>query len=889
MISIILAAGTGKRMRSSGRQKVCFEVGDVPVILRAVRCYDAAGVRHHIIVIGEHADQVIKAVGRAAPNVTFAYQPEPLGTGNAARCGARILKETGYTGCVLVVAGDKIVQPRVVTALDRERQRSKADLILLTGDKSRNPTSGRVLTDPQGRPAGIVELSEIRLSKAIEEIDRILSSGGDFVLADQILDAIHRQFPDRTKARRAFGELYEAASGREAVSSDEVREHLQPLRKLATVNVWHNGQYQAIPAAEVESKTETVNLSVYLVTAPALHFALGELSRDNAQREEFLTDIVRILADTRLPDGTQRFSLAAVPLEDPDDVLSFNTPEELAEIDRIFRVKYAGMAAADVLPKPCKIRTIAQWQRLLSSRSRQVTQVFQRIYGDDRTLHETKRKQYLRALALARARIGPERLAAIIRSPGRINLLGRHIDHRGGCVNVMAISEEILMVAAPRDDDQVHLHNTDAEAFADTSFSISEEIAKLDWGDWLTCVNSPKTLAVVQNGSWDNYVKAAALRLKHEVKSAPLRGADIVTHGTIPVGSGLSSSSAVVVGAAEALIALNGLPIRPSTLVDLCGEGEWFVGTRGGQGDHAAIKLARRGCVAHIGFFPFRVLDFMPFPPNHRLIVANSGEQAKKSENARETFNSRILGYVMAELIFKREFPELAPSIHHLRDITCENLGLGLAELYQMLTRIPVTITEQEFLACYGPFSAEDNAKIAALVSTLKDRGKTYAPRGLLIFCLAECERAELCVDLLKRGDADGLGRLWQISHDGDRVVRYDENMIPSPYAADVSDGMLDDLAVRLTSANPAAAHSAYLHEQPGVYACSTPGVDRIVDMVLGLPGVKGAQIAGAGLGGCVMILVAEEEASGVLNALHHAGYPAVEYQPVEGAGWLEI
>ena len=38
-----------------------------------------------------------------------------------------------------------------------------------------------------------------------------------------------------------------------------------------------------------------------------------------------------------------------------------------------------------------------------------------------------------------------------MRSPGRINLMGRHIDHQGGTVNVMAVNREIIMVAAPRD------------------------------------------------------------------------------------------------------------------------------------------------------------------------------------------------------------------------------------------------------------------------------------------------------------------------------------------------------------------------------------------------------------------------------------------------------
>ena len=76
-----------------------------------------------------------------------------------------------------------------------------------------------------------------------------------------------------------------------------------------------------------------------------------------------------------------------------------------------------------------------------------------------------------------------------------------------------------------------------------------------------------------------------------------MRGADIIVAGDIPIAAGLSSSSALVVAAAEAIVAVNQLNIFPSQLIDLCGEGEWFVGTRGGTADHAAIKLGQRSRV----------------------------------------------------------------------------------------------------------------------------------------------------------------------------------------------------------------------------------------------------------------------------------------------------
>ena len=859
------------------------------MILRGLRAYEAAGVEHHIVVVGHHAEQVIEAVGRRHPNATFVYQGRQLGTGHAAKCGARVLQDAGFGGEVLVAAGDKLPQRLIVEKLVRTFRSGDCDLAFVTDAKERNPTSGRVVADPGGRPAAIVEVSEIKRARLVEDVRALVASCDSAIPGAALLELFHKHFPDREKARKAGGDLYAAAAHGESVPPQEMARLLADLGGDRGVRIRRGDEEALVSAAEAEDLSTEVNLSLYLYRADALYYALERLSRDNAQGEEYLTDTVEVLGREALPNGKPRYELATVPVSEPTDLLAFNTPEELAEIERALRARSVEPDEVAVLPAREPFRSVAEWRRIFESAPPELDAVMREIYGPDGALLAAKRHEYLSALELAASRLGPESSVLIVRSPGRINLLGRHIDHRGGNVNVMAISEEILMVVAPRTDDQVHLHNTQAEKFEHTAFSIGQEIARLDWDDWLTCVNSPKTLAAVGDGHWGNYVKAAALRLQYELGTQRTTGADIVTHGTIPIGSGLSSSSAIVVGAAEALVAANGLRLRPSSLVDLCGEGEWFVGTRGGSSDHAAIKFAKRGQVAHIGFFPFEVKEFVPFPQNHGLVVCDSGEVARKSEGAREAFNSRVLGYLMGELIFKKEFTEFAPSIEHLRDIGHEKLGVSLAELYRMLKRIPVEIGEQELLGRYGPFMPEDTSKLGNLVSAIEDRTRLYQVRGQMIYGLAECERAALGLDLLRNGDVDGLGRLWQASHDGDRVVQHDEKLRAKPFAAPVNDEWLDGLAERLESGDPRTIHDAHLHRQIGFYGCSTPAIDRIVDVALRVPGVKGAQLAGAGLGGCAMVLAEVDAVDAVIERIRELGCQAAQYHAVMGAGVISL
>jgi len=149
---VVLAAGEGKRMRCPDRQKVGFEVAGAPVILRALRAYQEAGVSQHAIVVGHRAEEVLATVGKRYPNAAFVYQAEPLGTGHATKCGTRLLEQAGYDGDILIVVGDNIIEPRAIRKLMEAFRAEGCDLAFLTDRKAGNPTLGRVLRDDAAAP-----------------------------------------------------------------------------------------------------------------------------------------------------------------------------------------------------------------------------------------------------------------------------------------------------------------------------------------------------------------------------------------------------------------------------------------------------------------------------------------------------------------------------------------------------------------------------------------------------------------------------------------------------------------------------------------------------------------------------------------------------------------
>jgi hypothetical protein len=130
------------------------------------------------------------------------------------------------------------------------------------------------------------------------------------------------------------------------------------------------------------------------------------------------------------------------------------------------------------------------------------------------------------------------------------------------------------------------------------------------------------------------------------------------------------------------------------------------------------------------------------------------------------------------------------------------------------------------------------------------------------------------------------LGKLMNISHDGDRVWK-DNN----PYGYSASDLYLKSLISDLSSEVPERVERAQIYNQPGGYACSTKVIDDLVDYVNQQEGVLGSELSGAGLGGCILILVKKEKANNILDLLKKHYYDknnlpmgAEIFKPVSGS-----
>ncbi|MBI3982282.1 MAG: galactokinase [Gemmatimonadetes bacterium] len=221
-----------------------------------------------------------------------------------------------------------------------------------------------------------------------------------------------------------------------------------------------------------------------------------------------------------------------------------------------------------------------------------------------------------RTFAAAFSGAVPTRLS---RAPGRVNLIGEHVDYCGLSVFPMAIQREVRVAFRPRLDGLVRIHNT-GPGFSTCEFIVEPDPAPGPTGDW------------------GNYLKAAGQGLVRAFQVS--RGIDALVSSDLPIAAGLSSSSALVVATALALLDANGVEIDRPALMMLLPEAERYVGTQGGGMDQAISLGAVAGTASRVDFNPVRVTA-VPVPAGWRFVIASSLASAEKSGPAQVAYNER--------------------------------------------------------------------------------------------------------------------------------------------------------------------------------------------------------------------------------------------------------
>ena len=247
------------------------------------------------------------------------------------------------------------------------------------------------------------------------------------------------------------------------------------------------------------------------------------------------------------------------------------------------------------------------------------------------------------------AKFGGEAEFSVL-SPGRVNLIGEHVDYNDGFVLPMAVSLHTEMALRPREDGKVVLHSP-----------LFESTLEFD-------ASNPK-----KTGTWIDYAQAVASELAKI--GVELRGFEGVVMSDIPLASGLSSSASFEVAIALAFLHGAEKEMTAGEVALLCQRAEnKFIGVQCGIMDQMAVAACEAN---HALLLDCRSLEMRQVPfqlPDHAVVVIDS---AAPRELASSAYNVRRAECELGLSLLQKHFPEA----QSLRDISLDQFALHSSEM----------------------------------------------------------------------------------------------------------------------------------------------------------------------------------------------------------------
>ena len=245
----------------------------------------------------------------------------------------------------------------------------------------------------------------------------------------------------------------------------------------------------------------------------------------------------------------------------------------------------------------------------------------------------------------------------IFRAPGRVNLIGEHTDYNDGFVFPAAIDLYTWTAISPRNDPKLRVYSENLDELSEIDLAESDHQPRDHWSD---------------------YVHGVAVMLQKA--GVTLRGVDMAVYSDVPSGAGLSSSAALEVSAASALLAAAKHTLPLTEVAKLCQRAEnEFVGARVGIMDQFASCF---GSAHHAILLDCRSLEYklLRLPDTVSMVICNT--MVKHGHSGGE-YNDRRAQCEEGVGLLKQYFP----AIKALRNVTSAQLESHRGDLPDLIYR----------------------------------------------------------------------------------------------------------------------------------------------------------------------------------------------------------
>ncbi|KAL3068538.1 hypothetical protein niasHT_030829 [Heterodera trifolii] len=441
----------------------------------------------------------------------------------------------------------------------------------------------------------------------------------------------------------------------------------------------------------------------------------------------------------------------------------------------------------------------------------------------------------------------------LIRCPGRVNLIGEHIDYSDYSVLPMAIEHSTWIAVGPSSERTVQLINEEEEKYPPFTLAISDSFSGASTNGAV-----PKWHHYFLAG-WRGILESLAQREGVNTEAEALqraKGMRAVVASRIPPSAGLSSSSALVCAAALATLCVQSADfgagdgggqeifehISKKELAEIATHAERFVGLEGGGMDQACECLARRGEALRIDFRPlgWRAVQL---PENALFAVLHSNTEMNKTASA--YYNQRVVECRIAAQVIAKQSGCLPAdtdwrSVRTLRQVAAL-LGKD-AQPEQMLTLVDEHLAKR----CQG----QQQQKLADGLHTREE-----------ICAILDCSDAQLAQWSLN-ANTQNMTEFWlakrarHVYAEAARVLEFERVC---------REGREDNGTVAKLGELMNASHLSCAQ----LFECSCPELDQTVANCLSA-GCIGARLTGAGWGGCAVALVDKNKSAQLeANGLH--------------------